>query len=103
MPSQLHTITIVGIVLGAASWLFYAKAGCETKKRMHPFIVIASGILFLDVLRTVGSLDRFDIIATCVVMAFNIFLTRFCPACGATYQVWFARSKVCKKCGAELT
>ena len=106
MPSRFAIFFACWIILGIASWIFYAKGTYETKKAVHPFLMIGVGVVFIGFVEwiTHGNVPWFFIAAVGVIMFLNIRLMQFCPRCNATIypQGFFSRPKFCPKCGTEL-
>jgi ribosomal protein S27AE len=106
MPTPVKVFFVCWIALGIASWFFYAKATYKTKKAVHPFLMIAVGVVFIGFVEwiTGGKVPWFFIVAVGVIMFLNVRLMQFCPRCSATVypQGFLSRPNFCPKCGAEL-
>ena len=105
MPKAFVVFMICWIVIGIASWIFYAKASYETKKSAHPFLIVTFGLIFLGFTEWImqGKVPLFVVAAIVVIMYLNFRNTLFCKQCGATiYSRGFTRSEFCPKCGAPL-
>ncbi len=106
MPTPFKIFLICWILLGIASWVFYKKATYGTKKTLHPYFMIAGGVIFLGFTEwiTGGNVPWFFVLAVGVIALLNIRLMQFCPRCGATVypQGFMSRPGFCPKCGAEL-
>ncbi|MGZ4788751.1 MAG: hypothetical protein ACXVZX_09540 [Terriglobales bacterium] len=46
MPTPFAIFFAVWILLGIGGWIFDRRASYETKKSLHPFIVISIGVIF---------------------------------------------------------
>ncbi len=104
-PTSFVVFMVCWLVLGIASWIFYAKASYQTKKSLHPFLTIGFGIVFLGFAEWVmhGKLPLVFAAAIIVIMFLNYRFTRFCPQCGATiYARGLTLSNFCPRCGAAL-
>jgi hypothetical protein len=105
LPHSFAVFFSCWILLAIALGVFYKKASYETKRSLHPFIMIGVGILFLAFSEGIshGTVPVFFILAVVLITFLNIRLTQFCPRCGATIRPQgFSRPKFCPKCGAEL-
>lgn len=105
VPTFFLAFFVCWVLFGIGSWIFYAKASYETKKKWHPFIGVGTGLAFLAFAEwiTNGYLPWFFVLAVVLIIFLTIRNTQFCPRCGATlYSRGFARSRFCAKCGADL-
>ena len=104
MPKSFAIFMACWIVLGLASWLFYKKASYESKRMLHPLIVIGSSVMFIAFVEAEsgGKVPWFFIAFVALIAFLNLRNIRFCPQCGATLQQGFSRPKFCSKCGSEL-
>jgi hypothetical protein len=104
MPTFFKTFIACWIAVGIATAIFYAKASYETKKAFHPFIVSATGVIFLGFAESItrGKLPWFFVVALVVIIYLNIRNTQFCPQCNATIRAGFRRRSFCSRCGADL-
>jgi hypothetical protein len=105
LPTFFIAFFACWILLGIGSWIFYAKASYETKKRWHPLIGVGTGIAFLAFAEwiTGGHLPWMFAAAVVLIIFLTIRNTQFCSRCGATlYSRGFTRSRFCSRCGADL-
>ena len=104
MPKSFTIFIVFWIAMGIASAIFYKNASYETKKALHPFIVIATAVIFLGFTEWLmrDKLPWPFIIFLGLITWLNIRNTQFCPQCNATLRGRFRRSSFCSKCGADL-
>ena len=105
MPTPFAVFFACWIILGIASFVFYAKASYQTKKAAHPFIMIGTGIAFFGFAEWVirGKMPWFFALLIVLIIFLNIRNTQFCPRCNATlYAHGYSRPQFCYKCGAKL-
>lgn len=93
------------IVLSIGSFIFYGVASYETKKAVHPYLMIGSGLLFLGFAEWVTHWKlpwRFPVFLV-LIIAFSIRSIRFCGGCNATlFKGAVSSPGVCSKCGTNL-
>jgi hypothetical protein len=105
LPRPVAVVLVCSIVFSVVGFIFNAKASYETKKSLHPFLTISSGVVFIGLVEWLfpGSQSWFLFAAAAVVLYLNYRNTQFCPQCNATIRPrGFSRRKVCPNCGAPL-
>jgi hypothetical protein len=105
MPTPVAIFFGCWILLCIGGWIFDRRASYETKKSLHPFIVIGMGIIFAGFVEWVsGGKIPWPFLGIIALITFlNIRNIRFCPRCGATQHSGFNRPKFCLRCGADLS
>jgi peptidoglycan/LPS O-acetylase OafA/YrhL len=97
------------ILLGiGATVFFYTNKDAKLKRKVHPILSIAGGVIFLGsvyIMSDGRDISPIPVIAVVIIMALNIKMTRFCDTCGATLisRVPFSSPRFCQNCGAKLT
>jgi hypothetical protein len=106
-PEQLFPIFMgVWLALLVAVSLFYWKGSLATKRRFHPYVVIAAALIFLGFITLIMPASTFVVIVPVVALVsfLNYKVTKFCDACGATtVRVPGANAAPCRKCGATIS
>jgi hypothetical protein len=105
MPQEFDVFLVSWTLLWLASWIFYSKASYQTKKSVHPFLIVAFTIIFLGFTEWImhGNVPLFFVAAVIVIMFLNYRLTQFCSSCSATVRSrGLTRPRFCPKCGAPL-
>jgi len=99
----------VWVILGILDSMFFVlNKNSKLKKRLHPWIVLGTAVLFIAFVIWISGFEihlfTLLIIATTVMMFLNIKLTRFCDSCGKTLFPNLISWKIefCPKCGAKL-
>jgi hypothetical protein len=98
----------VWVILGVGSALFFHfNRDAQLKKRLMPFFIIGTGVLFaLFVLIMTGQprILLFLVPAVALISWMNLRIINVCNACGRTVynNVWFSKAEYCSKCGAKL-
>lgn len=106
-PELVFTIFIgVWVTLLVVVGLFYWRGSLATKRRFHPFVVIAAALIFLGFITLIMPASTFVVIVPVVaLMSFlNYKSTKFCDSCGATtVRVPGTKPAPCRKCGAAVS
>jgi hypothetical protein len=92
------------VAFGAAiSWLLFFNKNTSLKRRLLPVLVVLGSLVFVFYGLDAGAPPLF--VALIVpIMLLNLWITRFCDACGATVisQKLWQRPRECTKCGQAL-
>jgi hypothetical protein len=97
----------VWMLLAAANAIFYWKGSLAAKRRWHPRIAIAAGVLFAGFVALVFPEPRMLVLflpAIALICFLNLKLIKFCGSCGATIMSNMALrpARFCQRCGAPL-
>ena len=108
----------VWIAYGIGTWAFMRRLSVSDRRKWHPKLVIATGVLFASfalafplLTGTVWQTRVLAVTYVVIVLAsvallswLNIKLTKFCDSCGATAvnSNWFQKFEFCSKCGTRL-
>jgi len=88
---------------GAITWLLFLNRNASLKRRLLPVLLILGSLVFIFYSLDTGAPPLF--VALIVpIMLLNLWVTRFCDACGATVisQKLWQRPRKCTKCGQPL-
>src|SRR2546425_5988198 len=86
-PLVVAIIVVIAAVGVGASIFFYGSRNAKLKKQLFPWYMGSVGVLFaLFVVVTSKTWGMFFFVlpAVAVVVLFNLYMTRFCDACGST-------------------
>jgi hypothetical protein len=95
----------VWVLIAIATSLLHLRGSLETKRRWHPRITVAVGVLFLAFVASVAPARALYLVvpAVALITYLNLKVIRFCSACGATLrQAGFRAPVHCSRCGAKL-
>ena len=101
-PFWLFTTLMLAFGL-AIGWLLFINKTASLKRRFLPALVVLGSLVFILYGLDTGAPPLFVGIIV-PIMLLNLWITRFCDACGATVisQKLWKRPTECTKCGATL-
>jgi hypothetical protein len=109
-PSAFAIFVCVWAILGVATAVFFTfNRNAQLKRVVFPPFVIGIGVVFATFVWLMHGRHHPDSLILLVpgvtmVTLLNLWITRFCDACGRTVvnRGGFSRPKYCHKCGAPL-